>query len=128
MIKIRKPLVVTVAIVLAAIVVSSGFLVADLQAERVSDIYVGVTYCGNTVSDAKLLIDKVKGYTNLFVLQSGLLERDFDSVNEIGDYAISAGMYFLPYFGNCVQSTFLSWLDQAKQRWGTHLLGIYLWR
>ena len=67
----------------------------------------------------------MKGYTNLFVLQSGELQRNFTAVNEIGDYAVNAGLNFLPYFGNYVQVTFSSWLDSAKQRWGNHLLGVY---
>lgn len=87
--------------------------------------YVGVAYCGNSVAQGKLLIDTVKGYTNLFVLQSGLLQRDLKSVDELGDYAVSAGMYFLPYFGNYIQSSFSPWLENAKQKWGTHLLGVY---
>jgi hypothetical protein len=87
--------------------------------------YVGVAYCGNSVAQGKLMIDKVKDYTNLFVLQSGLLQRNLQSVDELGDYAISAGMYFLPYFGNYIQSSFSVWLETAKQRWGTHLLGVY---
>ncbi|MEM2910972.1 MAG: hypothetical protein QW146_00520 [Candidatus Bathyarchaeia archaeon] len=37
--------------------------------------YVGVTFCGNTTTDAKMLVDKVKNYTNLFVLQSGPLQQ-----------------------------------------------------
>jgi hypothetical protein len=87
--------------------------------------YVGVTYCGDSVAQGKLLIDKVKSYTNLFVLQSGLLQRDLKSVDELGDYAVSAGMYFLPYFGAYIPSTFSAWLENAKQRWGSHLLGVY---
>ena len=47
------------------------------------------------------------------------------SVDELGDYAVSAGMYFLPYFGTFVQSSFSVWLETAKQKWGTHLLGVY---
>ena len=70
------------------------------------------------------MIDKVKGYTNLFVLQSGLLQRDLASVDELGDYAVAAGMYFLPYFGQ-VQSSLLQWFETAKQKWGAHLLGVY---
>ena len=89
------------------------------------EAYVGVAYCGDTVAQGKLMIDKVKDYTNLFVLQSGLLQRDLESVDELGDYAISAGMYFLPYFGNYIQSSFSIWLETAKQKWGTHLLGVY---
>jgi hypothetical protein len=87
--------------------------------------YIGVAYCGDTVAQGKLMIDKVKDYTNLFVLQSGLLQRDLESVDELGDYAISAGMYFLPYFGNYIQSSFSEWIETAKQKWGTHLLGVY---
>jgi hypothetical protein len=33
--------------------------------------YVGVTYGGDSVSDATQLIDKVKNHTNLLVIQSG---------------------------------------------------------
>ena len=75
---------------------------------------MGIAFCGNTVAEGKLLIDKVKGYTNLFVLQSGLLQRDLKSVDELGDCAVSAGMYFLPYFGNFIQSSFSSWIENAK--------------
>src|SRR4030067_2316493 len=89
------------------------------------ETYVGVTYRGDSVAEGKLLIDKVKGYTNLFVLQSGSLQRDFESVDELGDYAVSAGMSFLPYFGTYIKQTFSTWLETAKQRWGDRLLGIY---
>jgi hypothetical protein len=34
-------------------------------------------------------------------------------------------MYFLPYFGHYIEETFSVWLEAAKQRWGTHLLGVY---
>lgn len=33
--------------------------------------HVGVSFGGNTTTQAELLIDKVKSYTNLFVVQSG---------------------------------------------------------
>jgi len=93
--------------------------------ENTETVFVGVTYCGNSVAEGKLLIDKVKYYTNLFVLQSGSLQRDLESVNELGDYAVSAGLYFLPYFGVYIEETFSVWLETAKQKWGTHLLGVY---
>ena len=87
--------------------------------------YVGIAYGGNSVEEGKQLIDKVKGYTNLFVLQSGQLQRDLDSVNDLGDYAVSSGLYFLPYFGNYIEATMSSWLETARQRWETRFLGIY---
>ena len=117
---IAAAILLVVTALATVIVVKSAF-----QIGTTPTVYVGVTYGGNSVAEAKQLIDKVKGYSNLFALQSGDLQRDFKAVDEIGDYAIDAGMYFLPYFGNYVEATFSAWLDSAKQRWGTKLLGIY---
>ena len=116
-----------------ALLIIGTFLVAAVMLSKpdISNIaeapkaYVGIAYAGNSVAQGEALIDKVKGYTNLFVLQSGLLQRDLKSVNELGDYAVSAGMYFLPYFGNYIQASFAPWLENAKQKWGTHLVGVY---
>lgn len=122
----KKPLIAVITLVLIAVVLIAGFLVTrDTTPRKPADAYVGITYCGDKVQDGKALIDKVKDYTNLFILNSGTLQRDLDSVNELGDYAIAKGMYFMPYFGNYVQSTLAPWLDSAKERWGDHFLGVY---
>ena len=124
----KRAFAAAIAILIIAIVLLAGLLVTKLDTSKNNQppqAYVGVAYCGNTVAQGKLLIDKVKGYTNLFVLQSGLLQRDLKSVDELGDYAVSAGMYFLPYFGNFIQASFSVWLEGAKQKWGTHLVGVY---
>jgi len=96
-----------------------------IQTTDNSETYVGVTYCGNSVSEGKMLIDRVKGYTNLFVLQSGQLQRSLESVDELGDYAVSSGLYFLPYFGTYIESTFSAWLTKAREKWGNQFLGVY---
>src|SRR5665647_498958 len=124
----KKAFTAIALILVIAVAMFIGILLARNDSSKGSEnpqAYVGVAYCGNSVAQGKQMIDKVKGYTNLFVLQSGLLERDFKSVDELGDYAVSAGMYFLPYFGTFVQSSFSTWLETAKQKWGTHLLGVY---
>lgn len=124
----NKVLAALVFVVLVVVAMFVGITLTKNQSTGTGNApqaYVGVTYCGDTVAQGKQLIDKVKGYTNLFVLQSGLLERDFESVDELGDYAVAAGMYFLPYFGVYIPSTFSAWLDSTKQRWGSHLLGVY---
>ncbi len=121
----KRAYVATIAVIIIVIVLAAGFMATQIYPSKTADAYVGVTYCGNSVADAKLLIDKVKGYTNLFVLQSGLLQRDFASVDEIGDYTVDAGMYFLPYFGAYIQASFSPWLESAKQKWGDHFLGVY---
>src|SRR4030042_1869544 len=114
----------------SAILIITILLVAVLLAnynffEKEATVYVGVTYCGDSVEGGKTLIDKVKHYTNLFVLQSGLLQRNLTSVNELGEYAVSAGLHFLPYFGYYIAASFSPWLETAKQKWGTRFLGVY---
>jgi hypothetical protein len=122
----KRTNVEAITVIVIVIVLSTAFLVTKFDfSGKAADAYVGVAYCGNSISDGKMLIDKVKGYTNLFVLQSGLLQRDFKSIDELGDYAVSAGMFFLPYFGAFVQASFSSWVENAKNRWGDHFLGVY---
>jgi hypothetical protein len=103
------------------------------------DCYVGVTFCGDTAAEAKLLIDRVKDYTNLFVLQSGPVSENETATNEICDYAVAAGLDIVVYFGDLDPATLrrheevydkevvwrVSWLTTAKQRWGDSFLGVY---
>ena len=124
----NRPLIA--AIVLAIVILATVVVILSTNnfseaAKKLPNAFVGVAFGGNSVSEGEKLIDRVKDYTNLFVLQSGVLEQDFNSVNELGDYAVAAGMYFLPYFGAYVPATFSAWLAAAQERWGTHLLGVY---
>jgi len=58
------------------------------------NVNVGVAFCGNTTAEAKLLIDRVKTYTNLFVMDTAgnPLSRNQTSVEEICDYAVIQGL------------------------------------
>ena len=87
--------------------------------------YVGVTFCGESAEEAKLLIDRVKDYTNLFVLQSGPLQIAPDNITEIVDYAVSFGMYFMVFFGDNSQEELDAWLKTGKDQWGDRFLGVY---
>jgi hypothetical protein len=78
------------AVILIALVLTASFLVShSMTASNVDEtpFYVGVTFCGNTTAEAKLLIDKVKDYTNLFVLQSWEISNNESATTEICDYA-----------------------------------------
>ncbi len=118
--------VVLAVILIASTLIAVVFAVSVMPtAPKEYTNFVGVTYCGETVEAGKLLIDKVKEYTNLFVLQSGTLQRNLASVEQLGDYAISKGLYFLPYFGLYIQPSFFGWVENMKQKWGTRFLGVY---
>ena len=62
------------------------------------DFFFGVTFGGNTTSEAKLLIDKVKGYTNLFVVDNWDVAMNETLLTEICDYAVNANLNIIVYF------------------------------
>lgn len=90
-------------------------------------VYVGVSFCGNTTQQAKLLIDKTKTYTNLFVLQSGPISLNETATNEICDYAVSQGLNIIVYFGwfNPQYPWQYPWAGNATKKYGDKFLGIY---
>ena len=97
---------------------------------KLDSFYVGVTYCGGSVEEAKELVDSVKGCTNLFVLLSGPFMWDAKAMEEIGDYVVSSG---LSYAVSCSVKDYVGlsnkvlgvWLLEAKERWGEQFIGIY---
>ena len=90
--------------------------------------YFGISFCGDTAAEAKMLIDKTKDYTNLFVLQSGPISKNETAINEVCDYAVEADLDFIVFFGwfDPEQPWQIPWLDFAKDRWGDRFLGLYL--
>jgi hypothetical protein len=91
--------------------------------------YFGISFNGNTTTAAKLLIDKTKDYTNLFVLQSGPISKNKTATNIICDYAVESGLDIIVFFGwfDTGQPWQIPWLDFAKDRWGDNFLGVYLY-
>ena len=87
--------------------------------------YVGVTYCGGSVEEAKLLVDKVKNYTNVFCLQSGILQHNSTAVTAIGDYAVASGLSFIPSFGSMSYHAMKNWLNTYDNHWEDKFLGVY---
>ncbi len=122
-----KRIVAYVAIVVIIVASIGAVYIAGnvLSGSKNQEFYVGVTYCGNSADDAKLLVDKVKDYTNLFVVQSGPLMTDSATVNEIGDYAVAKGLHFSVFFDTSQVPEQAQWLSNASQRWGGMFGGIY---
>ena len=94
--------------------------------------YFGVTYGSNTTWEAKLLIDRVKGYTNLFIVDSWDISTNETALNEICQYAVKAGLSVIVYFDYVFFDVepwqwLRSWMETATQKWGDNFLGIYLY-
>ncbi len=131
----KRGLIVTLAVIVIVIVAVSAFaamgdfelLSPSAQVAAKKPFYVGVTYCGDNVTEAYQLVDKVKGYTNLFVVQSGPLMNNLTDMEQICDYAVNAGLYIIVYYshnsglgGSCD-----AFLANATARYGSHFLGVY---
>ena len=120
-------IVVTLLLLIGLIAVTSSIV---FNQEKQKQFYVGVTYCGNSVQEAKKLVDQVKNYTNLFVLQSGLLQGDTAAMDEIGDYVVASNLNYAVH-GSIRDDVGLNnqllhrWLICAKEKWGGRFIGIY---
>jgi hypothetical protein len=138
--------IVTVFLLIIGLITITFYV--SFKQEEQKPFYVGVTYCGSSVQEAKELIDKVKNYTNLFALTSGTL-RNVTEVEEIGDYAIASNLSFVVYnsenvyygkgtdlsfdfynkdsiyYGNGTAKGINEWANVAKQKWKERFLGIY---
>ena len=95
------------------------------------DFFFGVSFGGNTSSQAKLLIDRVKGYTNFFLINSWDVTINETALNEVCDYAAEADLDFMVFFDFISHTGYpwhlTGWLDTAKERWENHFLGVYLY-
>jgi hypothetical protein len=92
--------------------------------------FFGVSFGGNTTSQAKLLIDKVKGYTNLFIINSWETSINETALNEVCEYAVDAELNFMVFFDFLSHIGYpwhLTWLDTAKEKWEEQFLGVYLY-
>ena len=126
----RRVLVLAVVAVLLTVTIGATiFIVNNAPPKDKSPsnqpFYVGVTYCGNTTAEAKQLVDEVKNYTNLFILDSGPLQNDSAAINQIGNYAVDSGLNFIVYFGRDSAWLMKTWLDNYNGHWGNHFLGVY---
>jgi hypothetical protein len=129
---------ISLIIACTLLVLSLFFLVIEKpQGELVDneEFYVGVAFCGNTTIEAKKLVDRVKNYTNLFVLQSGPVSWNETLTTEVCDYATNSGLDIIVYFGDLNYRILkeddliwrLKWVKNAKDRYDSKFLGIYMY-
>ena len=96
--------------------------------QRLPSFFVGVECAYGNESDIRDLVDKVRNYTNLFVI--GLPDVTFNqtALNETCDYIYNAGLYFIILFTAPVKYVNYYpyvWIIQARQKYGVKFLGVY---
>jgi hypothetical protein len=116
-------------ITLIAVILVSLFAINEWVSNHQStqEFFVGVEFAYGDASDLKDLVDKVKNYTNLFVI--GSLEISFNqtTLNETCDYIVDAGLHFIVLFTDSTKYSYsiFDWMEDAKQKYGDKFLGVY---
>ncbi len=123
-VKIFSIIIILIIIIGAGATINYTILSKNSEAKP---IHFGVTYGGDNSEDAKKIIDKVKDYTNLFVVASGELQNDIIKLEDVCDYAVNSGLDIIVYFGAYeTQSPYTTtFLASAHDRWGSHFSGVY---
>jgi hypothetical protein len=117
------------AIALIAVILVSLFALNEWFSNHQStpEFFVGVEFAYGNASDLKDLVDKVKNYTNLFVI--GSLEISFNqtTLNEACDYIVNAGLHFIVLFTDSELYNYkiFVWMEEAKQKHDDKFLGVY---
>ena len=91
-----------IVIIIVMLAAASFLLSQNAESETTNGampVHVGVAFQGNTTAEAKLLIDRVKGYTNLFVMGSSPVSRQENTTTEVSDYAVAHGLDIIVDFG-----------------------------
>jgi hypothetical protein len=72
-----------------------------------------------------MLVERVKPYTNLFVVDSIVINKNETALDELCDYAVTSGLHVIVYFGDFSFPWQLTWINATKQRLGDWFLGVY---
>ena len=92
------------------------------------EFYLGVEYAyGDHANELESLVDKVKNYTNLFVIGSIEITFNQTALTESCDYIFNAGLRILVLFTSSEKYSYniFTWMTQAKQKYGGQFLGVY---
>lgn len=112
------------------IIFVSFFIVFDLlknKDRKIPEFFVGVEAAYGNVDDCKELVNKVKNYTNLFVVGSTAVTSNQTSLCMVCDYVYDAGLSFIVHFSNPSVYPFSikEWVAEAEEKYGKSFLGVY---
>ncbi len=139
------------SIILVAVILSPIILIIWTsninQQDPIPKFFVGVEYAiaNHSIEDVKSLVDRVKNFTNLFVIDSLGITLDQNNLDEVVEYVYNAGLYFVIFFISPVErEDFLTleeektserifrynywphlWIADAKEKYGNKFLGAY---
>lgn len=130
----RKPAAITAALLIALIGLSL-FLAVNWFSGQSSGrkFYVGVEYAYGEnqpvqveVAQIQALVDKVKDYTNLFVIGSLGFTHNQTALTDACDYIFHAKLNFIVLFTGLEKYSYniTHWMFDAKIRYGEQFLGI----
>lgn len=125
--------------VLIIIVVSPSFFIVFDNQESEPEFFVGVEYAidNYSVEGCKALVDKVKDYTNVFIVDTVGITYDINNLNEVCDYVYDSGLYFYVFFISLVYQQDDGdlvlrynyyphlWIAEATEKYGEKFLGAY---
>ncbi len=136
----NRKYIILAAALLIVLVSASIFIGANILSKPVSTatkpFYVGVEFAyANQFGELKALVDKVKDYTNLFVIGSLGISFNRSALDQSVDYIYHAGLSFIVLFtsfpaydntgGWADNYTIFNWMRDAPNKYGDKFLGIY---
>jgi hypothetical protein len=132
---LNRKLAILTTILLIVLIILTLFLAINLLSNQTASrqFYVGVEYAyGNNqtaqvqVIQVQALVDKVKAYTNLFVMDSVGLTSNSTALSEACDYIFNAKLNFIVLFTGLDRYSYniTQWMVEAKSRYGGAFLGI----
>ncbi len=135
----NRKLAISFASVLIVVIVLSIFLALtgfnNNQTPK-REFYVGVEYAyGNQADEVEALVEKVKDYTNLFIVGSVELTFNQTALTEACDYIAAAKLNFIVLFtgstmykyanNGIANYTVFDWMADATKKYGDQFLGVY---
>jgi hypothetical protein len=127
----KRAVVLLLVIILVSVGLAYAAVYYSQEPSVKEEFFFGVSFGQQTVEEAKAMIDKVKNYTNFFLINNwGLVTKDNETaLNEVCDYAAEAGLKFIVFFDLISRVAYdwhQDWVDKAKTRWGDKFLGVHL--
>ncbi len=111
---------VVVFLVVSLVVLNFGFFFGSRT--DVPDFFVGVSVAYADVDAIKALIDEVSSYTNVFVIGSSGISVFEDKLNEVCQYLVDKGMFFVVFAEIHFQFDLIA---EIQKRFSHNFLGVY---